>query len=132
MIKILPIKPIEPTFKVTISYMIGDGDGDIIEELWYTQGELESELPLILALRKLQPLKGHWGIVFGNYPSKYPGDYIGVSKEEYDLIMGELEEPKSGIGDYLYSERETYWVSFQGIDVTYIDENNAEHEVEIS
>ena len=46
--------------------------------------------------------------------------------------MSELEKPKSDIGWYLYSERDIYWVSFTGIDITYIDENNAEHEVEIS
>lgn len=132
MIKILPIEPREPKFKVVINYMIGDADGDITEELEYSREELENELPLILALRKLQPLKDHWGIIFSNYPNKYPGDYIGVSKEEYDLIMGELEESKSRIGNCLYSDREIYWVVFQGIVVTYIDENNAEHEVEIS
>ena len=57
MIKILPIEPREPKFKVVINYMIGDADGDITEELEYSREELEEELPLILALRKLKPLK---------------------------------------------------------------------------
>ena len=51
MIKILPIEPREPKFKVVINYMIGDADGDITEELEYSREELEEELPLILALR---------------------------------------------------------------------------------
>lgn len=132
MIKILPIEPREPKFKVVINYMIGDADGDITEELEYSREELEEELPLILALRKLKPLKRHWSVLFSNYPEDYPGEYIGVTEEEYALIMSELEKPKSYIGCYLYSERDIYWVSFTGIDITYIDENNAEHEVEIS
>lgn len=131
MIKILPIEPREPKFKVVVNYMIGDGDGDIKEELEYSREELEKELPLVLALRRLKPLKGRWAVVLDNYPEDYPGEYIGVTKEEYALIMSELEEPKSDIGNCLYSEREGYWVSLTGIDITYIDENNAEHEVEI-
>ena len=106
MIKILPIETREPKFKVVINYMIGDGDGDITEELEYSREELEKELPLILALRRLKPLKGHWSVLFSNYPEDYPGEYIGVTKEEYALIMSELEEPESNIGNCLYSERE--------------------------
>lgn len=137
MIKILPIAPIKPYFKVTIDYMIGDADGDTQEILTYdSEEDLEKDLPLILALNKLEPLKGHWGIVLDNYPEKYPGEYIGVSEEEYELIKRALRGEEDGLvadwGYVLYSERDMYFVCFEGINVTYIDENNAEHEVKLS
>lgn len=109
--------------------MIGDADGYDNVELHYTKEELEEELPLIVALNKLNNLKGYWNRIFSNYPEEYPGKYIGVSKKEYSLIIREINNPKTFIGNNLYSEREMYWVSFQGIDITYVDENNAEHNV---
>lgn len=138
MIEILPIEPITPYFKVVINYMIGDANGDIEEVLHYSRERLEETLPLLLALNKLKPLKGHWGICFDNYPEEYPGEYIGVSKEEYTLILKELNSREDSIlsedgwGTPLYTDREGYWVVFEGVQVTYIDENNAEHQVKIS
>lgn len=135
MIEILPIKPITPYFKVTIHYMIGDADGNTEEVLHYSRENLEEHLPLILALNKLKPLKGRWGICFDNLPEEYPGDYIGVSEEEYALIIRAIKDEEYSLGDWynpLYSERGRYFVVFKGIIVTYIDENNAEHQVKIS
>ena len=62
MIKILPIEKQKPHFVVTIHYMIGDADGDTEEVLSYeTAEELEEVIPYIKILRKLKPLKNHWG-----------------------------------------------------------------------
>ena len=133
MIKILPIEKQKPHFVVTIHYMIGDGDGDTEEVLSYeTEEELEEVIPYIKILRKLKPLKNHWGICFSNYPSEYPGEYIGLSEAEYAMFLQILsynDTPSKFFTDSLYSERETYFVVFQGIEVTYIDENSSKHEV---
>lgn len=133
MIKILPIKKQSPYFKVTLYYIIGDADGNTTETLIYkTEKELKKDIPYIKLLQKIKPLEGHWGIVFSNYPNEYPGEYIGLTKEEYSKFMDLLDyeaTPSVCISDSLYSEREHYWVSFQDIDVVYVDENGGIHEV---
>lgn len=133
MIKILPIEKQTPYFKITLHYIIGDSDGDTTETLIYkTEKELEEDIPYIKLLQKIKPLEGHWGIVFSNYPNEYPGEYIGLTKEEYSKFMDLLDyetTPSVCISDSLYSEREHYWVSFEDIDVVYVDENRATHEV---
>lgn len=135
MIEILPIEYTSPYFKVVVHYMIGDADGDTEEVLYYSREDLEEHLPLILALNKLQPIKGYYGICFDNLPEEYPGSYIGVSEEEYALIIRAIEDDEYSLDSCrnpLYSERESYFVVFEGITVTYIDENNAEHQVKLS
>lgn len=121
---------------VTIHYMIGDADGDTEETVIYkTEKDLEKDVPYIMLLQKIEPLKGHWGIVFSNYPSEYPGDYIGLTKEEYSKFIDLLNyetTPSNSLTRALYSERESYWVSFQDIDVAYVDENGGIHRVIIS
>lgn len=80
----------------------------------------------------MKPLKNHLGICFSNYPSEYPGEYIGLSEAEYAMFLQILsynDTPSEFFTDSLYSERETYFVVFQGIEVTYIDESSSKHEV---
>lgn len=133
MIKILPIERQTPYFEVTLYYMIGDADGDTTETLIYkTEKELEKDIPYIRLLQKIKPLEGHWGIQFSSYPNKYPGEYIGLTKEEYSEFMDLLDyktTPGEPISASLYSERDSYWVVFQNIDVVYVDENGAAHKV---
>lgn len=133
MIKILPIEKQTPYFKVTIYYMIGDADGDTEETIIYeTKESLEEDIPYIKLLQKLKPLKGHWGIVFSDYSDVYPGKYIGLTKEEYSKFMDLLDyktTPSEAITSILYSQRESYWVGFQDVGVTYVDENGGIHEV---
>lgn len=134
MIEILPIEYTSPYFKVVVHYMIGDANGNTEEVLHYSREDLEERIQLILALNKLQPMKGCWGICFDNLPEEYPGSYIGVSEEEYALIIRAIEDDEYSLDwrNPLYSEREGYFVVFEGITVTYIDENNAEHQVKLS
>ena len=133
MIKILPIEKQTPYFEVTINYMIGDADGDTEETITYeSEEELEKDIPYIKILQKIKPLEGHWGIVFSDYPTTYPGEYIGLTKEEYskfmDLLTGE-DTPSEALTSVLYLDVVGYWVSLQDVNVTYVDENNAIHEV---
>lgn len=113
--------------------MIGDADGDTEETIIYeTKESLEEDVSYIKLLQKLKPLKGYWGIAFSDYPDVYPGKYIGLTKEEYSKFMNLLDyktTPSEAITSILYSEREGYWVVFQDIDVTYVDENGGIHEV---
>lgn len=121
---------------VTIHYMIGDADGDTEETVIYkTEKDLEKDVPYIMLLQKIEPLKGHLGIVFSNYPSEYPGDYIGLTKEEYSKFIDLLSEkstPSPPLTEALYSETDLYWVSLQDIDISYVDENGGIHTVIIS
>lgn len=133
MIKILPIKKQPPHFNVTVHYLIGDADGNTEETILYeTEEELEEDIPYIKLLQKLEPLRGHWGILFSDYSREYPGEYIGLTREEYSKFRDLLDyetTPSESISSALYSERDSYWVVFQDIDITYVDENGGTHEV---
>lgn len=133
MIKILPIKEQSPHFEVTVHYMIGDADGDTEEAIMYeTEEALEQDIPYIKLLQKLNPLKGHWGILFSDYSKEYPGEYIGLTRDEYSKFIDLLDyenTPSESISSALCSERDSYWVVFQDIDVTYVDESGRTHEV---
>lgn len=133
MIKILPIEKQTPYFEVILHYMIGDADGDTEETIMYeTEESLEEDIPYIKLLQKLNPLKGYCGICFSSYPNEYPGEYVGLTKEEYSKFINLLDyktTPSESITSTLYSERDSYWVVFQDIDVTYVDENGGIHEV---
>lgn len=131
MIKILPIPKVEPHFVVTIGYMIGDANGHTNEVFECSREELEEVSQYILILNKLERLKGHWGICFDNYPEEYPGEYIGLTEEEYDKFY-EFINSEEGYEFGIRSDAEYSFLVFEGIDVTYIDENNAVHDVVIS
>lgn len=132
MIEILPNKKRKPCFIVSINYMIGDANGNTTETLIVNREQLEKLESYLKILTKLKPLKGHWGICFSNYPSEYPGEYIGLNEEEYSMFLDLLDSDKTPceeLTDLLYTERESYWVSFTELNIEYIDENNVIYDV---
>ena len=78
---------------------------------------------------------GDVSIYFDNYKKKYPGEYIGLSEEEYNIFT-ELscydgnDAIKVEICDCLRSETEYSFLVFQGVEIYYYDENNTKYKVE--
>ena len=135
MIKILPLQvednKIEPYFEVTINYMIYDDSNRYVQEnREFPEDEFEKYVPFVLMLKKLKRLKDHWGICFKNYPKEYPGEYIGLTEKEYSefyRFINSEEGEEFGIA----SGTEYYFLVFDWIIVTYVDENGAIHGVEL-
>lgn len=81
MIKLIPIE--NEDHHVIFNYMIGDADGNTTYDFTCNESEIEEVVKYVSILNKLKPLKDHWGIYFDNYKKEYPGEYIGLSEEQY-------------------------------------------------
>ena len=72
---------------------------------------------------------------FDNYKKEYPGEYIGLSEEEYNIFT-ELscydgnDAIKVEICDCLRSETEYSFLVFQGVEIYYYNKNNTKYKVE--
>lgn len=136
MIKLVPIEKEPPRYHVVFNYMIGDADG------YTTYGftcesteEIEEAIKYISILNKLKPLKDHWGICFDNYTEEYPGEYIGLSEDEYNtfidlLYSNDYDDIRGEISECLKSETEYSFLVFEKVDVYYYDENGIKYNVE--
>lgn len=134
MIELIPIINESPYFHIVFNYMIGDGDGETTYDFTCGDSEIEEVVKYVKILNKLKPLKGYWGICFKDYPKEYPGKYIGISKEEYDILLDLLNSSEDdGIkGEFckcLVDEMEYYFLVFQYIEIYYYDKNNAKFKV---
>lgn len=136
MIKLVPIINDNPYYKVIFNYMIGDADGYTSYDLTYKDEQIEEVMKYITILNKLKPLEGHWGICFENYTNEYPGEYIGLSKEEYEIFIDLLNSDddlgiKGEICECLRSRTEYSFLVFQGASVFYYDVFNTKYNVEL-
>lgn len=134
MIKLTPVKNEFPYYHIIFNYMIGDGNGHTEYDLTCVSSEIEEVVKYVSILNKLNPLEGHWGICFNNYPEEYPGEYIGVSKDEYtifiDLLNPDNEGIKGEISMCLKGEIEYALLIFEGVEIYYYNENNVKYSVE--
>lgn len=137
MIKLTPVKNEFPYYHIIFNYMIGDGNGHTEYDLTCVSSEIEEVVKYVSILNKLNPLEGYWGVCFNNYPEEYPGEYIGVSKNEYKVFIKliECEEDyytsiKGAIHECLRSEIECSLLIFEGVEIYYYDENNVKYSVE--
>lgn len=134
MIELVPIVNEFPYYHVIFNYMIGDGDGETTYDFTCDDSQIEEVIKYVKILNKLKPLKGYWGICFKDYPKEYPGKYIGLSEEEYNILLDLLHPSEyDGIkGEFcacLRDEMEYYFLVFQYIDIYYYDKNNTEFKV---
>lgn len=117
--------------------MIGDGDGNTTYDFKCDASEIEEVTKYVDILNRLNPLKGHWGIILDNLPEKYPGEYIGLSEEEYNTLIYllHLEDAETRIENALYdcirSEEGYTFLVFKRVDIYYYDENNRKYKVVI-
>lgn len=134
MIKLTPVKNEFPYYHIIFNYMIGDGNGHTEYDLTCVSSEIEEVVKYVSILNKLNPLEGHWGVCFNNYPEEYPGEYIGVSKDEYtifiDLLNPDNEGIKGEISMCLKGEIEYALLIFEGVEIYYYNENNVKYSVE--
>ena len=97
---------------------------------------IEKAIKYISILNKLKPLKDHWGICFDDFYIKdYPGEYIGLSEDEYNIFKSlicpnNFEDVREKISECLRSETEYSFLVFEKVDVYYYDENGIKYNVE--
>lgn len=136
MIKLVPIINDDPYYKVVFNYMIGDADGYTSYDLICKEEDIEEVMQYINILNKLKPFEGHWGVGFDDYPTEYPGDYIGLSEKEYDIFIDLLnsgDDPgiRGEICECLRDRTEYSFLVFQGASAYYYDIFNTKFNVEL-
>lgn len=136
MIKLVPIMNDSPYFQVKFQYMIGDADGYTSYDFNCEEKDIEEVMKYINILNKLKPLEGYWGVGFDSYPSEYPGKYIGLSEEEYEIFIDLLNSGddlgiKGEICECLRDRTEYSFLVFQGASVYYYDIFNTKFNVEL-
>ena len=130
-----------PYYEVVFNYMIGDGNGYTTENFLCDSNEIEEVIKYVDILNRLKPLPRHWGICFNNYPEKYPGNYVGLTEEEYKIFISLLnldDEDEDdtitptieiSISDCLKDETEYSFLVFEGVNIYYYDENGKKFKV---
>lgn len=134
-IKLIPIENETPYYHVIFNYMIGDVNGNTTYDFICNESEIEKVVKYVSILNKLKPLKDHWGICFDNYTKEYPGEYIGLSEDEYNIFIdllysNDYEDIRGEISECLKSETEYSFLVFEKVDVYYYDENGIKYNVE--
>lgn len=134
MIELIPIVNESPYYHVIFNYMVGDGDGETTYDFTCDDSEIEEVVKYAKILNKLKPLEGYWGICFKDVPEEYPGEYIGISKEEYNIFLGLLHSRedigiKGEFWDCLRDDIGYNFLVFQYIEIYYYDKNNVKFEV---
>jgi len=133
-LEILPIEKTEPAYILTIHYMIGDGDGDT--ETWVSFTELDEQLiKLIRILNKLDRYvpEGHWGFIFDGHHYKHALNDEILTEEEVNFLSLDDDVCDEFLCDIIrnsYCDDREFLV-YQGFDITYRDENNCIHSVNI-
>lgn len=135
-----PNKSNHPYYYIEFNYMIGDGDGETEYSFACGKEDIEEVAEYVNILNKVKTLKGHWGICFDDYPKEYPGEYIGLSEEEYKkfiriLSLDEYDDLHSmtekNIHDCIKSSNDYHFLVFKGINIYYYDENGKKFNVMI-
>lgn len=135
----------DPYYCLTYNYMIGDADGNTTEECQVSLKNPFLERYVTL-LNKLEPTKGHWGIVFDG--ESILDDFLTegqINDDDYHFlsrlmfedseseypISPENEEYANEFYEGVRGDTEYSFLVFEGVDITYIDEYGVEHNTEI-
>ena len=125
MIKKELIKTETPYYHIIFTYMIGRN--------WTTfdftcnESEIEEVIKYVSILNKLNPLENYTNIYFAEYPEYYPGEYIGISEEEYKIFLDLLyykgydDKIKCEIHECMISEFEDSSTLFFGVTINYYE-----------
>lgn len=137
-LEILLIEKVEPTYILTVYYMIGDADGDTEESIEFEKLD-EPLIKLIRILIKLDGYepKGHWGFIFDEHHLNHALSE-GVLTEDEITFLDSGEYNKSEAFDDFSDDiiRNSYcddreFLVYQGFDITYRDSNNCIHYVSV-
>lgn len=127
-LKLIPIEENkDPYYHIIFNYMIGDGNGNTTYDFTCSPEDIDEVIKYVSILKKLKPLKRHWGICFDNYSEEY----------KTFLHLLELEEEEStdiefNICDCIKSRiNEWSFLVFEGIEIYYYDKNNRKYQVVI-
>lgn len=133
-------RKIDPYYILRFNYMIGDADGD-------TEGEADVSLDnpfverFVTLLNRLEPPQGYWG--FGLEEKKIEAIYKEgqLTEDDYNFLRRTLFAERED-NDYFKTEQENDWadeffegvisyveysfLTFQGVDLMYVDETGRE------
>jgi len=138
-------KKSDPYYILKYEYMIGDANGNTSEKVHVSADNpyLERYVRLLNALK---PLGGHWGIVFDrNDMSKFVEEKqiteeeckflermmfenCAVDSEDYD----ENDEHAWEFVDGVQGDTEYSFLVFEGVKLTYVDEDGTKHKTKIT
>lgn len=145
----------EPTYVLTYNYMIGDANGDTLEEVDISVNNPFIE-KYVTALNKLQATKGHWGVMLeeGRMYAHFQegqitqdeyiilqtafsyGDYDPIeaddfSEEDKPLMLSEEDkEFLAEFGEGVRADAEYSFLVFEGAYLVYVDEFGVAHQTE--
>lgn len=133
---------VDPYYRLVFNYMIGDANGYTTEEQEVSLNNPYLER-FVKLLNKLKPTKSTWGIVFEEYDFENFYKEKQITKNDYDFLKkimfygdddDDLEDENyefiEELRDGVRGQAEYSFLVFQGCDLTYIDENDNEHDVE--
>lgn len=125
-IEILSVPKGNPYYTLTIYYMIGDGDGDMQFSIDFDELNPSTErlLTALVKLGNYHP-KGHWGWIFDSEHYRLAIEDGVLTEEDVEAFKIENEELESW--EVIKSDREYYFLVYQGYDVTYTDETGLIH-----
>jgi hypothetical protein len=126
-------KKIRPRYVLTLEYMIGDADGDTLEQMDVKIGNRNIER-FVKILRKLKGNKSRWCIILDESSMKRVLKERQITKEEFDFIMplmfeeyeDEMGNEIHGSGEFsdVISCRTGYdFLKFQDVTLKYLDKN---------
>jgi len=125
-IEILQTQHCNPYYTLTVYYMIGDADGDSQYSTDFDKlnPSIEKLLTSLVKLGDYHP-KGHWGWMFNSEHYELAIE-DGVLTEE-DIKAFEIDNAELESWEVIKSEREYYFLVYQGYEVTYTDETGLTH-----
>jgi len=136
-------KKSSPYYILKYEYMIGDADGNTSEkvEVLADNPYLERYVKL---LNSLKPLDGKWGIVLDSYEFHKFVEQGQITEDDYkflnslmwegnDLYEGidEDDEHAWAFCEGVQGETEYSFLVFEGIKLTYVDEDGKKHKTKI-
>lgn len=145
---------IEPHYILTYTYMIGDANGETKEKVRISKDNPYLERYYKL-LNSLKPLSGHWGVmlesdrIYKYYKEKQitEDDYkflmrlmfedndddemVSGSREKYIIAPIEYEIYANEFSEGVRSNSEYSFLVFEGLSLSYIDEDGEKHKMEV-
>ena len=136
-----PKKKSKPYYMLKINYMIGDSNGYTTEKGKISEDNPYLE-PFLKILDKLQPPKGHWGIVFrdiDNYSSQLTDEEFKLFENVnclYDIDEDELDDKSleylEELSNLIRDDIEYSFLVYQDYELIYVDEFKKKHETIIT
>lgn len=133
----------QPYYLLKYNYMIGDANGNTYEKVKVSKDNPYLERYFKL-LNSLKPVKGTWGIVLDQETLEKSFKEEQITEDDYNFLIAVMfiyDEDESELNldvnyvdefyDGVCSDNEYSFLVFEGLTLTYVDENGKKHKTEI-